>query len=391
MKIAWLNEHFLQWNGGVKWILEIGRRLKQQCELDIFIAKASDVNKHAFSQAGIELQEFSNISTDNSRYWLFYPYFIWENSRKLKHLLKSYDVVISTSPTTCAIAALLDHRSIFVFFEPNAWVYSPDFINGLPFMQRLLLQVGRPITKWLDQSAMKKADRLVTLDNLNAARGRTIYGRQPDIIPVGVDTELFSSKHNSELEAAYSGWQVIIHSATYLSPVKGTRFIVEAMPKIVEQVPNCRLLILNPYNQERERSEFMALAQSMGVASHIEFLPKLKEEDLPYYFSLARAVIQPSLYVSTHMPLAEGAACETPAIAFDGINADEDIVDGETGFITPAGNIDMLAQKTVELLQNPDLRAKMGKKARERAIKLFSWDHNADLMLNMAKEICNKA
>lgn len=391
MKIAWLNEHFLQWNGGVKWILEIGRRLKQQCELDIFIAKASDVNKHAFRQAGIELQEFSNISTDNSRYWLFYPYFIWENSRKLKRLLKFYDVVISTSPTTCVIAALLDHRSIFVFFEPNAWVYSPDFINGLPFMQRLLLQVGHPITKWLDQSAMKKADRLVTLDNLNAARGRAIYGRQPEIIPVGVDTELFSSKHHADLETAYVDYQVIIHSATYLSPVKGTRFIIEAMPKIIKRVPNCRLLILNPYNQERERSEFMALAQSIGVASHIEFLPKLKEEDLPYYFSLARAVIQPSLYVSTHMPLVEGAACETPAIAFDGINADEDIVDGETGFITPAGNIDMLAQKTVELLQNPDLRAKMGRKARERAIKLFSWDHNADLMLNMAKEICNKA
>jgi glycosyltransferase involved in cell wall biosynthesis len=162
------------------------------------------------------------------------------------------------------------------------------------------------------------------------------------------------------------------------------------MPKIIEQVPNCRLLILNPYEQAKERSEFMALAQSMGVASHIEFLPKLKEEALPYYFSLAMAVIQPSLYVSTHMPLAEGAACETPAIAFDGINADEDIVDGETGFITPAGNIDMLAQKTVELLQNPDLRAKMGKNARERVIKLFSWDHNADLMMNMAKDVCKK-
>ncbi len=391
MKIAWLNEHLLQWNGGVKWILEMSRRLKQQCELDIFIAKASDANKHAFRQAGIELQEFSAISTDNARYWIGYPYFIWQNSRTLKRWLKSYDVIISTSPTTCVIASLLDHKSIFVFFEPNAWVYSPVFIDGLPLMQKLILQAGHPLTRLLDQSAMKKAGRLVTLDNLNAARGRAIYGRQPDIIPVGVDTTLFSSKHSRELEAAYSGWQVIIHSATYLSPVKGTRFIVEALPKIIEQVPNCRLLILNPYNQERERSGLMALAQRMGVASHIEFLPELKEEDLPYYFSLARAVIQPGLYVSTHMPLAEGAACETPAIAFDGINADEDIVDGETGFITPAGNIDLLAQKTVELLQNPDLRAKMGRKARERAIKLFSWDRNANLMLTLAEELCTKA
>jgi len=391
MKIAWLNEHLLYWSGGVKWILEISRRLKQKSELDIFVTKASDENKQLFRKAGMELKEFSNISTDNARYWLFYPYFIWENSRKLKRLLTSYDVVISTSPTTCVIAAFLAHKSIFVFFEPNVWVYSPSFINGLPFMQRLLLKMGHPLSKWLDQTAMKKADKLVTLDNLNAARGRAIYGRQPDIIPVGVDTELFAPKHNAELEAAYSNCQVIIHSATYLNPVKGTRFIVEAMPRIIEQVPDCHLLILNPHKQEKERAELMGLAQSIGVASHIEFLPPLKEEHLPDYFSLAKVVIQPSLYVSTHMPLAEGAACETPAIAFDGINADEDVVDGETGFITPFGNIDMLAQKTVELLKNPGLRAKMGKKARARVLKLFSWDHNADLIFNLAKEISNKA
>ena len=391
MRIAWLNEHLLYWSGGVKWILEISRRLKQKNELDIFVTKASDENKQLFRKAGLELKEFSNVSTDNARYWLFYPYFIWENSRKLKRLLEPYDVVISTSPTTCVIASLLDHKSIFVFFEPNVWVYSPSFINGLPFMQRLLLKMGHPLSKWLDQAAMKKADRLVTLDNLNAARGKAIYDRQPDIIPIGVDTELFAPKHNAELEAAYSSYRVIIHSATYLNPVKGTRFIVEAMPGIIEQVPDCRLLILNPHKQKKERAELMSLAQSMGVASNIEFLPTLKEEDLPYYFSLAKVVIQPSLYVSTHMPLAEGAACETPAIAFDGINADEDVVDGETGFITPSGNIDILAQKTVELLNNPGLRAKMGKKARERVLKLFSWDRNADLMFNMAKEISNKA
>jgi glycosyltransferase involved in cell wall biosynthesis len=391
MKIAWLNEQLLYWSGGVKWILEISRRLKEKCELDVFVTRASDENKQLFKKAGLEIKEFSNISIDNARYWLFYPYFIWKNSRKLKRLLTSYDVVISTSPTTCVIASLLEHKSIFVFFEPNVLVYSPIFINGMTPRERLFFKMVHPISRFIDQTAMKKANGLVTLDNLNAARGKAIYGRQPDIIPIGVDTELFARKRNPELEAAYSNYQVIIHSATYLNPVKGTRFIVEAMPKIIEQVPNCRLLILNPHKQEKERAELMGLAQSIGVASHIEFLPPLKEEHLPDYFSLAKVVIQPSLYVSTHMPLAEGAACETPAIAFDGINADEDVVDGETGFITSSGNIDMLAQKTVELLKNPGLRAKMGKKARERVLKLFSWDHNADLMFNLAKEISNKA
>ncbi len=387
LRVAWLNEHLFYWSGGVKWILEVSKRLQHMCKLDIFVEMASIENRQLFRQAGIELQEFSSISTNNKIYWLLYPYFILENYFKLRHLLKSYDIIISTSPTTCIIAAMLNKKSIFMFFEPNVWLYSPTYISGLPLLQRLILKIGHLPAKWLDQAAMRKADRLVTLDNLNAERGRTIYNRDINIIPIGVDTELFSNKHDLELEKCYIGKQVIIHSATYLSPVKGTQFIIKAMPKIIKHVPNCHLLILNPHEQVKERAEFMALTESIGIASHVEFLPKLKEEELPYYFSLAKVVIQPSLYVSMHMPIAEGAACETPAIAFDGINADEDIVNGITGYITPTENIDILAQKTIELLQNDNLRVKMGKRARERVVKLFSWEHNAELMFNMAKEI----
>ncbi len=95
LKVAWLDEHLLYWTGGVKWILEISRRMKQVCDLDIFITKASDENKMLFNQAGVKVHEFSDVSINDKKYWIFYPYFLWMNYCKLKKLLKSYDVIIS--------------------------------------------------------------------------------------------------------------------------------------------------------------------------------------------------------------------------------------------------------------------------------------------------------
>jgi len=389
MKIAWLTENLLYWNGGTKWILEISRRLRQRCELKVFTTKASAENKRIFGEAGLEVNEFSSTAADNLKYVLLYPYYTWSNIRRLKRLLASYDVLIASS--TDLIASWLNKRTICICFEPNPWVYSTAFVKSRPLIQRLLAELVRPLVRLYYQSTIRKAERLVSIDRFNVSRVQSIYGRVPDVVYAGVDSKLYSRKHNPTLEAVYSGYEIIIHSSSSLNPVKGTLHLVKALPKIIEQVPNCRLLMLNPTRVEREQAELMRLAQGLDVVSHIEFLPPIKEEDLPYYYSLAKVVVQPSIYPGgAHMPLVEGAACETPGIAFsDSANA-EDIVHGETGFLAPYGDIDALAQMIVEILKTPQLREHMGKKAREMAKSLFSWDRNAEIIWNVAQEVTSR-
>jgi len=387
MNIAWLHENLLYWNGGVKYILEVSRRLKQKCKLDVYVTKASADNKKIFGQAGIEVKEFSNIASDNLRYWILYPYYIWANTMKLKRLLAEYDVLISSSPTTSLIAANLNKRTIFILWEPNAWIYSPTYTKGLPVIQRCLLGCARPFVSIYDKRAMRKADRLIVTDKFTASRGREIYGRLPEVIYIGVASDLFTRKRDPALEATYSDYDIILHSASYLNLVKGTRFLIQALPKIVLQVPNCRVLILNPHKDEKARTELMSLARSLNVASNIEFLPFIMEEDLPYYYSLAKVVVQPSLYESTRMSLIEAAGCRTPGVSFSGGTAGEDIVHGETGFIAPIGDTDALARMIIKLLQNPQLRERMGKAGREMVKRLFSWNLNAEMMWKYIEEL----
>jgi len=367
-KVVLLNEHLLYWTGGVKWILEMSKRLK----CDVFVTKASSENKMLFNQVGIEVKEFADVSINDARYWIFYPYFLWDNWRKLKRLLVDYNVIISTSPTTCLIGAFLNKKSIFVMFEPNVWVYSPDFIEGLHPVLRLVARVGHPVIKWLDRFAMRRAGKLVALDGFRAKQGEKIYGRHVEIIPIGVDTELFKPQS----KPASSG--IIFHVATYLSPVKGTYFIIVALPQIIKEVPDCQLWILNAQGQQDERIALIFLAKRLGVDSYIKFLDRVSEETLPAYYSYAQIVVQPSFFTSHYWPILEGGACETLAIAFDGVNAHEGIIDGETGYLVPAGNVEALADKIIEVLKNPN--PEMGRKAREMVIQRFSWERSAKLM-----------
>ena len=391
MRVAWLNEHLLYWNGGVKYILEVCKRLKGKYKLDIFVTRASADNKRIFNQSGLEIHEFSKVAANKIIYWVLYPVFLVINYLKLKKLLESYDILISSSPTTNIISSWLNKKRIFIAFEVNSWLYSKDYIGGLPKIQKSIIKLGRPFAIQIDKIAMRKADVLVTLSNYPAHGIEIIYKLKPEIVYEGVDINLFTRKSDRNLAKKYAPFDIVFHVASYLSPTKGTSYIVQALPDVIKHIPSCRLLILNPLQEGEKRDRLMASARELGVSQYVEFLPPLKEEELPFYYSLAKVVVQPSLDENVHLPLIEGAACRVPGIAFSGRFSSEEIVDGETGFLVPRGDVQKLSQAIVQLLGNPELREHMGLRARKWVEKQFTWDNNAAMMSKLIDNMLDSA
>jgi glycosyltransferase involved in cell wall biosynthesis len=68
----------------------------------------------------------------------------------------------------------------------------------------------------------------------------------------------------------------------------------------------------------------------------------------------------------------EAMALGKPVIATNIAGSSETILDGVTGFLISPGQPSILAQKILELINNPDLRYKMGKAGRERVEQLFN-------------------
>lgn len=176
----------------------------------------------------------------------------------------------------------------------------------------------------------------------------------------------------------YSGYKIVLHSASYFNPVKGTHFLIIALPKILKKVPKCKLLILSCVKDAKAKSKLTNLASKLGVLDKIEFLPFIDEKTLSYYYSLADVVAQPSIHESFRLPLHEGNACETPCVCFSCGGAEEEIIHGQTGFIVPLGRVDELASAIITILNNQDLEERMEKAGRKQ---VESWLIGIELLM----------
>jgi glycosyltransferase involved in cell wall biosynthesis len=81
--------------------------------------------------------------------------------------------------------------------------------------------------------------------------------------------------------------------------------------------------------------------------------------------------------------LLEAAACGVPAVGTNAGGIPEVILDGETGFIAPVGDIARLTDRTLKILKNPELKKRMGEKAQLRAESEF----HSSIIVNQYEEL----
>jgi glycosyltransferase involved in cell wall biosynthesis len=96
-------------------------------------------------------------------------------------------------------------------------------------------------------------------------------------------------------------------------------------------------------------------------------------EELPELLAGADAVVMASERDQFGQVLVEGMACGLPAVAPRSLGPAMIIDDGETGWLTAPGDEDALAGAMVELVTNPEERARRGAAARIAVCERFSW------------------
>lgn len=117
-------------------------------------------------------------------------------------------------------------------------------------------------------------------------------------------------------------------------------------------------------------TRWMQVAEQEGCGTSIEFSGMTG--DLPGKFQEAGFLVLPSRMEGQSNVLLEAQAAGLPAVV-SAIGGNVAVVkDGENGLVVPVGDADALAAAMVKLYRSPDLRARMGRAARERAGKDFA-------------------
>lgn len=199
-------------------------------------------------------------------------------------------------------------------------------INGFNLSKRTLIRLLAALYARLDITATNKSDVVTTLnDSTNEWLKRT-YGREGIKTYMGVDTVFFKPGPLSSINKEN---KIILHSTDF-TLMKGTEYLIDALPAVVSKIKDVKVIITNTVDDERKKMKLLNKAMKLGVDKYVEFIGTVPYQKLPEYYYMADVVVftghPESIGTTASLAVLEAMACETPVVR--SIGCDEEIEDG---------------------------------------------------------------
>jgi D-inositol-3-phosphate glycosyltransferase len=252
-----------------------------------------------------------------------------------------------------------------------------------------------------EKKVISKANRIIAATLAEKSQLEFLYkapSSKISVIPPGVDTRHFYPIPKDEAKEVV-GVPEDSHTILFvgrIEPLKGIDKLIQAI-SIIQNNGELRccphnLVIIGgePNAKSEEMNAEMARLQDMvedlGIENFVIFLGKQDQQLLPYYYSASEIVVMPSHYESFGMVALEAMACGTPVVASQVGGLAFLVRDGETGFVVPGNDVQMLAKRIVELIKDKDLRNKLGNKSAEYA-QLYAWEIISEKMIEVYNQV----
>ncbi len=149
---------------------------------------------------------------------------------------------------------------------------------------------------------------------------------------------------------------------------KGAYDLLPAIAKLSVEFPDMRLIM----GGDGELDEARRMAESLGLASHLELPGWVTGAEKQALLSKASIYVLPSYHEGLPMSVLEAMAAGLPVISTRVGGIPEAVRDGVDGFLVDAGDVTALTDRLRALLSDADLRRRMGDAARERVRMHFS-------------------
>ena len=153
---------------------------------------------------------------------------------------------------------------------------------------------------------------------------------------------------------------------------KGYMTLLRAMPAILQENPNAKLVIVG---RGHMKSSLEKNAKKLGISDSIHIQSSLSFEELAQHFRSADLVVYPSYYEGQGLIPLESLASGTPVATVDQEPLTE-MVDDSVGGLFKRGKPEDLARCVNEMLASEDT-TKKAILGRERVLSHYTYEHNA--------------
>ncbi|MBO8170739.1 MAG: N-acetyl-alpha-D-glucosaminyl L-malate synthase BshA [Bacillaceae bacterium] len=188
------------------------------------------------------------------------------------------------------------------------------------------------------------------------AVSRDLIGQTRELLDIKRDIELiynfvdhreYYPRNVEHLKKDYAnqGEKIFIHISNF-RPVKRVLDVVRIFDRVHSKLPSKLLLI----GEGPDKQKACQLVKELGLTDDVYFLGK--QNDIAAVISVADLLILTSEKESFGLVALEAMACGVPVIATTAGGLPEVVRDGETGFLKPVGDIEGMASKVLELMQD---------------------------------------
>jgi glycogen(starch) synthase len=262
---------------------------------------------------------------------------------------------------------------------------------------------GSEVVSHLEWATSQKVDRIVTV-SCAMQEDLVKHGWEKSKISVvwnGVDPARYNPAKSKpdEVEAVRERYGIkpedkMVLFLGRLTWVKGVTNLVQAMPMVLQEFPNAKLVILGKGEQQNDMTE---LANRLGIkekiACRFEFVP---EKERILHYAAADVCIFPSTYEPFGIVSLEAMSMAKPIIvgAQGVVGFREQVVPygpDQNGVHVNGGNPVDIAWGIKETLSDPDRAKRWGENGRKRVLQYFTWREAAEQTLQIYEKLqCSK-
>lgn len=168
-----------------------------------------------------------------------------------------------------------------------------------------------------------------------------------------------------------------------LAAVKGVLVLLEAFAALLKEHPDAELTLVG---DGPEREAIHAHARALGCYDAIRFTGYLSQDEVAAELAQTDLFVLPSFAEGVPVVLMEAMASGLPVVATRIAGIGELVEDGTTGLMVPPGDKVALTQALSALLEDPDLRATMGRTARAKVEADYNIGLEADWLATLLKD-----
>lgn len=239
----------------------------------------------------------------------------------------------------------------------------------------------------VERAVIAAVDRVIAQCPAEHAELVDEYGADPGrlcIIPPAADTRRFRPVDRALARRTIGVPDDGVPTAAYVGrmlPRKGVRNLLHAARLLRARGRRLRVLLVggNPDlgGRDPELDALDALAHELGIGEQVIALGRRQPDELRHYYGASDVVVSTPWYEPFGLTALEAMACGRPAIVSAVGGLTFSVQDGVTGLHVPPREPAALADALATLIDRPELAARMGRAARARVEREFTWPMTA--------------